>query len=148
MTLSRWSYQNILLDILECQKQPGQQDYRRLGGSPLASWPRHPHSRRNANHVAALTARQPRSAPLFARTTAPQSRPRSIQARSQRARRTDLADRRNNRHEHGRLLGRKGQPASPRSLAPGEQMLRRDIVPTRDFRYHYSGRIGFRDDSL
>ena len=25
-------------------------------------------------------------------------------------------------------------------------MLRRDLVPTGDFRYHRSGRVGFRDD--
>ena len=63
-----------------------------------------------------------------------------------RARRADLADRRHDRHEHGALLGRQGQPTSACSLAPGEQMLRRHLVPPREFRYHRSGRIGFRDD--
>ena len=46
----------------------------------------------------------------------------------------------------GQLLGRQGQAASARRLAPGEQMLRRDLVPTRDLRCHRSGRVGFRDD--
>ena len=50
------------------------------------------------------------------------------------------------RYEHGGFLGRQSQPASACRLAPGEQMLRRDLVPTRDFRCHRSGRVGFRDD--
>ena len=49
-------------------------------------------------------------------------------------RRPHLADRRHHRHEHGSFLGRQGRPTSPRSLAPGKQMLRRDVVPIRQIR--------------
>ncbi len=40
--------------------------------------------------------------------------------------------------------GGHGQQTSPRRLAPGEQMLWRNIVPARDIRYHRAGGIGFR----
>jgi hypothetical protein len=70
-------------------------------------------------------------------------RPRPVRSRIRRA---DLADRRHHRRKHGSFLGRQGQLTSSRSLAPGKQMLRRDVVPTRDFRYNRSGRVGFRND--
>ena len=90
---------------------------------------------------------QPRSTPLSARTTAPAI---SITidpgqfANAPAA--PHLAGRRHDRHEHGSFLGRQSQPASACRLAPGEQMLRRDLVPTRDLRCHRSGRVGFRDE--
>src|SRR5260370_22199669 len=68
-------------------------------------------------------------------------RPRPVRSRL-----AHLADRRHHRHKHGSFLGRQGQPTSPRSLAPGKQILRRDVVPTRDFRYNRSVRVGFRND--
>src|SRR5439155_15614216 len=40
--------------------------------------------------------------------------------------------------------GRVSRPA--RAAAPGKQMLRRDVVPTRDFRYNRSRCVGFRND--
>jgi hypothetical protein len=63
-------------------------------------------------------------------------RPRPVRRR---IRRPHLAHRRHHRHEHGSFLGRQGQATSPRSLTPGKQMLRRDVMPTGNFRYDRSG---------
>jgi hypothetical protein len=76
MTLSRWFLAKF------CSISSNARSSRRskpIGAPAEVHWLRghqHPHSRRNGNHVAALTARsttrsRPRSTPLSARTTAP-----------------------------------------------------------------------------
>ena len=58
---------------------------------------------------------------------------------------TCRARRGHDRNEHRRLRGRKDQTASPRRFAPPKQMLRCDVVPSRNFRHDYARLIGFRD---
>ena len=55
------------------------------------------------------------------------------------------ARRGHDRNEHRWLRGRKDQTASPRRFAPPKQMLRCDVVPSRNFRHDYARLIGFRD---
>jgi hypothetical protein len=53
---------------------------------------------------------------------------------------------RHHRHKRRRIIHRQDQLAGPRRLAPGEKMLRGDIVPACHLRQHGTGRIRFRDD--
>src|SRR6266545_8010391 len=50
------------------------------------------------------------------------------------------------RYEHGRLVRRQRQLAVPRSLAPGKEMLRADLMPPRNLRHDCARCIRFRDD--
>src|SRR6266487_4670663 len=50
------------------------------------------------------------------------------------------------RYEHGRLVRRQRQLAVPRSLAPGKEMLRADLMPARNLRHDCARCIRFRDD--
>src|SRR5256886_15253961 len=50
------------------------------------------------------------------------------------------------RYEHGHLVRRQRQLAVPRSLAPGKEMLRADLMPPRNLRHDCARCIRFRDD--
>src|SRR5439155_19198729 len=52
----------------------------------------------------------------------------------------------NDRYDHGHLVHRPSQLAVPRSLAPGKEMLRADLMPPRNLRHDCARCIRFRDD--
>src|SRR5215472_177199 len=135
-------------DRFRASRSPGRQAHRHLCGNrsaaspPAPAFPPEPqscgrlHGAQHISEPAKVNAgfsmyHRPRDLDRYRPSTVPNC--------------TCRARRGHDRNEHRRLRGRKDQTASPRGFAPPKQMLRCDVVPSRNFRHDCTRLIGFRD---